>query len=58
MLSYRAESALYNIMTEFYKSTPKEGRVILKEIFTILFSIAVPVYQKICHKKTQKPATR
>jgi hypothetical protein len=34
MLSYRAESALYNIMPEFYKSTQKEGRVILKEIFT------------------------
>ena len=34
MLAYRAESALYNIMPEFYKSTQKEGRVILKEIFT------------------------
>ncbi|HBI81288.1 MAG TPA: hypothetical protein DDY04_04970 [Bacteroidales bacterium] len=31
ILSYRAESALYNIMPEFYKSTPKEGRVILKK---------------------------
>ena len=34
MLVYRAESALYNTMSEFYKSTEKEGRVILKEIFT------------------------
>jgi hypothetical protein len=34
MLVYRAESALYNIMTEFYNDTEKEGRVILKEIFT------------------------
>jgi hypothetical protein len=34
MLVYRAESALYYIMSEFYKSTEKEGRVILKEIFT------------------------
>lgn len=34
MLVYRAESALYNIMSEFYKSTEKEGRMILKEIFT------------------------
>ncbi len=34
MLVYRAESALYNIMQEFYKSTEKEGRVILKEIFS------------------------
>jgi len=44
MLSYRAESALYNIMTEFYKSTPKEGRVILKEIFTSDADM-VPDYQ-------------
>ena len=34
MLVYRAESALYNTLSEFYKSTEKEGRVILKEIFT------------------------
>lgn len=34
MVVYRAESALYNTMSEFYKSTDKEGRVILKEIFT------------------------
>lgn len=34
MVVYKAESALYNTMSEFYKSTEKEGRVILKEIFT------------------------
>ena len=34
MLVYRAKSALYNTMSEFYKSSEKEGRVILKEIFT------------------------
>ena len=34
MIVYRAESALYNTMSEFYKSTEKEGRIILKEIFT------------------------
>lgn len=34
MLVYRAESSLYNIMSEFYSSNEKEGRVILKEIFT------------------------
>jgi hypothetical protein len=34
MLVYRAESSLYNILSEFYKSTEKEGRVILKEIFS------------------------
>jgi hypothetical protein len=34
MLVYRAESALFNILSEFYKSNEKEGRMILKEIFT------------------------
>jgi hypothetical protein len=34
MVAYRAESALYSTLSEFYKSTEKEGRVILKEIFT------------------------
>ena len=34
MLAYRAESALYNIIPDFYKDAKKEGRVILKEIFT------------------------
>ena len=33
MLAYRAESALYNTLADFYKYTEKEGRVILKEIF-------------------------
>jgi hypothetical protein len=34
MLAYRAESTLYGIMSEFYKDNEKEGRMILKEIFT------------------------
>jgi hypothetical protein len=34
IIAYRAESALYNILAEFYKYTDKEGREILKEIFT------------------------
>ena len=34
MLAYRSESALYNIMSEFYLDNEKEGRMILKEIFT------------------------
>ena len=33
MLAYRAESALYNTLSDFYKYTHKEGRMILKEIF-------------------------
>lgn len=34
MIAYRAETALYNIMESEYKNTKKDGRVILKEIFT------------------------
>jgi hypothetical protein len=34
MLSYRAETALYNLMSDFYVDIYKEGRMILKEIFT------------------------
>ena len=33
MIAYRVESALYNILAEYYKATEKEGRQILKEIF-------------------------
>lgn len=33
MLVYRSESALYNIMDEFYNDKEKDGRMILKEIF-------------------------
>lgn len=34
MLVYRAESALFNTLSEFYKDVSKEGRVILKEVFS------------------------
>ena len=34
MIAYRAETALYNSMSEFYKNNAKDGRMILKEIFT------------------------
>ena len=34
MIAYRAESSLFNILSEYYKDTDKEGREILKEIFT------------------------
>lgn len=34
MIAYRAETALYNLMDNEYKNTKKDGRVILKEIFT------------------------
>jgi hypothetical protein len=34
MIAYRAESALYNIMGEFYKNREKDGRMLLKEIFS------------------------
>ena len=35
MLVYRSETALYGIMSEFYKDNDKEGRMILKEIFLL-----------------------
>ena len=34
MLAYRAETALYNVMEDMYANTKKDGRVMLKEIFT------------------------
>jgi len=34
MLAYRAESALYHIISDFYIDNLKDGRMILKEIFT------------------------
>lgn len=34
MIAYRAETTLYNAMSEFYTSNKKDGRMILKEIFT------------------------
>jgi hypothetical protein len=33
MLVYRAESALYNLLPEYYSNAKKDGRQILKEIF-------------------------
>ena len=34
MIAYRAESALHNIMGEYYKNNAKDGRMLLKEIFS------------------------
>lgn len=34
MLAYRAESALFNSLKEYYKYTDKEGRGLIKDIFT------------------------
>ena len=34
MIAYRAETSLYNTMNEFYKNNKKDGRMVLKEIFT------------------------
>lgn len=44
MLAYRAESAIFNALREFYKYTDKEGRIIIKEIFTSEADI-IPDYQ-------------
>ena len=34
MISYRAETALFNVIKPFYKNTDKDGRQIIKDIFT------------------------
>ena len=34
MIAYRAESAMYNVMGDFYANNLKDGRMLLKEIFT------------------------
>jgi len=44
MLSYRAETALYGILPDFYANAKKDGRQILKEIFTSCADL-IPDYQ-------------
>jgi len=34
MLAYRAETALYNVLSEFFKGAQNNGRMLLKEIFS------------------------
>jgi hypothetical protein len=43
-MAYRAESALYNILAQYYKAADKDGRQILKEIFTTDADM-IPDYQ-------------
>jgi hypothetical protein len=45
MLSYRAETALYGLLPDFYNNAKKDGRQILKEIFTSCADL-IPDYQK------------
>ncbi|MDR0261613.1 MAG: hypothetical protein LBJ04_00160 [Sphingobacterium sp.] len=45
MISYRAESALYTLLPAFYCNAKKDGRQILKEIFTSCADL-IPDYQK------------
>jgi len=44
MLAYRAESALYCLLPEYYNNAKKDGRQILKEIFTSCADL-IPDYQ-------------
>jgi len=44
MLSYRAETALYCLLPDFYGNAKKDGRQILKEIFTSSADL-IPDYQ-------------
>ncbi len=34
MIAYRAETSLYNLLAQFYKGSKKDGRVLLKKIFS------------------------
>ncbi len=34
MIAYRAETSLYNLLSQFYKGSKKDGRVLLKKIFS------------------------
>jgi hypothetical protein len=44
MLAYRAESALFSLLPDIYKNAKKDGRQILKEIFTSCADL-IPDYQ-------------
>ena len=44
MLAFRAESALYSLLPEVYKNAKKDGRQILKDIFTSCADL-IPDYQ-------------
>ena len=44
MLAYRAETALYNVLSEFFKETENNGRMLLKEIFSADADM-IPDYQ-------------
>ena len=57
MLSYRAETALYSLLPEFYRNAKKDGRQILKEIFTSCADL-IPDYQnQILYVKLHALAT-
>lgn len=45
MLAYRAETALYGSIGEFYKNAKKDGRELIKEIFTSDADL-IPDYQR------------
>jgi hypothetical protein len=45
MLAYRSESALYGLLPEYYANATKDGRQLLKEIFTSDADF-IPDYQK------------
>ena len=57
MLSYRAETALYSLLPDFYRNAKKDGRQILKEIFTSCADL-IPDYQnQILHVRLHSLAT-
>jgi len=57
MLAYRSETALYCLLPEFYSNAKKDGRQILKEIFTSCADF-IPDYQnQILHVRLHSLAT-
>jgi hypothetical protein len=57
MLAYRAESSLYGLLPEFYPNARKDGRQLLKDIFTTDADL-IPDYQNnILHVRLHSLAT-
>jgi len=57
MLSYRAETALFCILPEFYCNAKKDGRQILKEIFTSCADLITDDQNQILRVKLHSLAT-
>ena len=57
MLSYRAETTLYSLLPDFYNNAKKDGRQILKEIFTSCADLIPDYENKILYVRLHSLAT-